>query len=282
MNTINTICVCGAGTMGSGIAQVAAQAGFTTIQFDVNEVMLQKSKAAIEKSLQTLVDKNKLTQVQQQNTLSKLFFTSNSNDCVADLIVEAIIEKKEAKVGLFNSLAKLNNKQTIFATNTSSISINEIANEIENPANVVGMHFFNPATIMKLVEVVKGTHTHQTVVQTIVALCKQLNKVPVICTDAPGFIVNRVARHYYLEAMKLVELNLATIENVDAIMETTGFKMGPFKLMDLIGMDINFGVSNIVWEALGKPERLTPSILQQQKVEVGDLGRKTGKGFYEY
>ena len=282
MNTINTICVCGAGTMGSGIAQVAAQAGFTTIQFDVNEVMLQKSKAAIEKSLQTLVDKNKLTQVQQQNTLSKLFFTSNSNDCVADLIVEAIIEKKEAKVGLFNSLAKLNNKQTIFATNTSSISINEIANEIENPANVVGMHFFNPATIMKLVEVVKGTHTQETVVQTIVALCKQLNKVPVICTDAPGFIVNRVARHYYLEAMKLVELNLATIENVDAIMEATGFKMGPFKLMDLIGMDINFGVSNIVWEALGKPERLTPSILQQQKVEVGDLGRKTGKGFYEY
>jgi 3-hydroxybutyryl-CoA dehydrogenase len=282
MNTIHTICVCGAGTMGSGIAQVAAQAGFTTIQFDVNEAMLQKSKAAIEKSLQMLVDKNKLTQVQQQITLSNLVFTSNSNDCVADLIVEAIIEKKEAKVGLFNNLAKLNNEQTIFATNTSSISINDIANEVENPSNVVGMHFFNPATIMKLVEVVKGTHTHETVVQTIVALCKQLNKVPVICTDAPGFIVNRVARHYYLEAMKLVELNLATIENVDAIMEATGFKMGPFKLMDLIGMDINFGVSNIVWEALGKPERLTPSIIQQKKVAAGELGRKTGKGFYEY
>lgn len=282
MNTIHTICVCGAGTMGSGIAQVAAQAGFTTIQFDVNEAMLQKSKTAIEKSLQILVDKNKLTQVQQQNTLNNLVFTSNSNDCVADLIIEAIIEKKEAKVGLFNSLAKLNGKQTIFATNTSSISINDIANEVENPANLIGMHFFNPATIMKLVEVVKGTHTHETVVQTIVALCKQLNKVPVICTDAPGFIVNRVARHYYLEAMKLVELNLATIENVDAIMEATGFKMGPFKLMDLIGMDINFGVSNIVWEALGKPERLTPSILQQKKVASGELGRKTGKGFYEY
>lgn len=282
MNTIHTICVCGAGTMGSGIAQVAAQAGFTTIQFDVNEAMLQKSKSAIENSLQLLVAKNKLTQEHQQKTLSKLVFTSNINDCVADLIIEAIIEKKEAKVGLFNSLAKLNNELTIFATNTSSISINDIANEVENPANVVGMHFFNPATIMKLVEVVKGTQTHETVVQTIVALCKQLNKVPVICTDAPGFIVNRVARHYYLEAMKLVESNLATIENVDAIMEATGFKMGPFKLMDLIGMDINFGVSNIVWEALGKPERLTPSIIQQQKVESGELGRKTGKGFYEY
>jgi 3-hydroxybutyryl-CoA dehydrogenase len=282
MNTIHTICVCGAGTMGSGIAQVAAQAGFTTIQFDVNDAMLQKSKTAIEKSLQTLVDKNKITQEQQQNTLSKLIFTSNSNDCIADLIIEAIIEKKEAKVALFNSLTKLNNKQTIFATNTSSISINDISNEIENPANLVGMHFFNPATIMKLVEVVKGTHTNETVVQTIVALCNQLNKVPVVCTDAPGFIVNRVARHYYLEAMKLIEQNLATIENIDAIMEATGFKMGPFKLMDLIGMDINFGVSNIVWEALGKPERLTPSNIQQQKVATGDLGRKTGKGFYEY
>jgi 3-hydroxybutyryl-CoA dehydrogenase len=268
--------------MGSGIAQVAARAGFATIQFDVNEAMLQKSKAAIENSLQQLVAKNKLTQEHQQKTLSKLVFTSNINDCMADLIIEAIIEKKEAKVGLFNSLSKLNNEQTIFATNTSSISINDIANEVENPANVVGMHFFNPATIMKLVEVVKGTYTHEAVVQTIVALCKQLNKVPVVCTDAPGFIVNRVARHYYLEAMKLVELNLATIENVDVIMEATGFKMGPFKLMDLIGMDINFGVSNIVWEALGKPERLTPSIIQQQKVESNELGRKTGKGFYEY
>jgi 3-hydroxybutyryl-CoA dehydrogenase len=282
MNTIHTICVCGAGTMGSGVAQVAAQADFTTIQFDVNDAILQKSKTAIEKSLQTLVDKNKITQEQQQNTLSKLIFTSNSNDCIADLIIEAIIEKKEAKVALFNSLTKLNNKQTIFATNTSSISINDISNEIENPANLVGMHFFNPATIMKLVEVVKGTHTNETVVQTIVALCKQLNKVPVVCTDAPGFIVNRVARHYYLEAMKLIEQNLATIENIDAIMEATGFKMGPFKLMDLIGMDINFGVSNIVWEALGKPERLTPSNIQQKKVATGDLGRKTGKGFYEY
>jgi 3-hydroxybutyryl-CoA dehydrogenase len=115
-----------------------------------------------------------------------------------------------------------------------------------------------------------------------VALCKQMNKVAVVCKDAPGFIVNRVARHYYLEAMKLIELNLATLENVDAIMEAMGFKMGPFKLMDLIGMDINFGVSNIVWEALGKPERLTPSVVQQQKVASGELGKKTGKGFYNY
>ncbi|MBC7589117.1 MAG: 3-hydroxybutyryl-CoA dehydrogenase [Chitinophagaceae bacterium] len=282
MNEVHTICVCGAGTMGSGIAQVAAQAGFNTIQFDVNEAMLLKSKAGIEKSLQYLVDKNKLMSEGKIDILSRITFTSKIENCIADVCIEAIVEKKEAKISLFNDLAKVNNAHTIFATNTSSISIDEIAEGVANPAHVVGMHFFNPATIMKLVEVVKGDKTSDVIVETIVAISKQMNKVPVVCKDAPGFIVNRVARHYYLESMKLIELNLATVETVDVIMEAAGFKMGPFKLMDLIGLDINFGVSHIVWEALGKPERLTPSIIQQQKVEAGDLGKKTGKGFYQY
>jgi 3-hydroxybutyryl-CoA dehydrogenase len=282
MQNIKTICVCGAGTMGSGIAQVAAQAGFNTIQFDVNEAMLEKSKAGIEKSLLFLVDKQKIDAAQKESIFQRILFTSNIEDCIADVCIEAIIEKKEAKVLLFNSLAKVNNKETILATNTSSISVNDIAAGVEHPEYVVGMHFFNPATIMKLVEVVKADRTSDATIEAIVSLCKQMNKVPVVCKDAPGFIVNRVARHYYLEAMKLIELNLATVENVDEIMEATGFKMGPFKLMDLIGMDINFGVSHIVWDALGKPQRLTPSIIQQQKVEAGELGRKTGKGFYQY
>ena len=135
---------------------------------------------------------------------------------------------------------------------------------------------------MKLVEVVKGEHTSQEVIDLLVELSKNLGKTPVVCKDAPGFIVNRVARHYYLEAMKLVELGVADIETVDAVMEASGFKMGPFKLMDLIGMDINYGVSNIVWEALDKPVRLTPSVIQKEKVDAGELGRKTGKGFYQY
>lgn len=279
---MKTICVCGAGTMGSGIAQVAAQSGYTTIQFDVNEAMLQKSKTAIEKNLQSLVDKKKITAEVQFNTLNHLVFTCNLQDCIADLIIEAIIENKEAKVGLFNQLANINNNKTIFATNTSSISVNEIAQATQYSNKVVGMHFFNPATLMKLVEVVKADQTDDAVVADIIAVCERMNKTAVVCKDAPGFIVNRVARHYYLEAMKLIELNLATIETVDAVMENTGFKMGPFKLMDLIGMDINFGVSNIVYEAMGKPERLKPSIVQQQKVEAGELGKKTGKGFYNY
>ncbi len=279
---MTTICVCGAGTMGSGIAQVASQAGYKTIQFDVNETMLQKSKASIYKTLQMLVDKNKITAEQQTNALNNLVFTSNINVCIADIVIEAIVEKKDIKVNLFNQLAAINTPKTILATNTSSISINEIATEIQHPERVVGMHFFNPATLMKLVEVIKTEHTSNTVIETILQVCKQMNKVAVVCKDSPGFIVNRVARHYYLEAMKLIELNLATLETVDEVMENAGFKMGPFKLMDLIGMDINFGVSNIVYEAMGKPARLKPSIIQQQKVEAGELGKKTGKGFYEY
>ena len=282
MNKIKTICVCGAGTMGSGIAQVAAMAGFITIQFDVSEQMLDKSRTVITQNLQRLVNKGKITDSAMKAGLEKIRFTSEIANCRADLFIEAIVEKTEAKTGLFNQLATLNNKKAIFATNTSSISITEIASDVEEPTRVIGMHFFNPAPLMKLVEVVKADQTADHIVQTIIQVAKQMNKVAVVCKDAPGFIVNRVARHYYLEAMKLLEQGHATIETIDAVMESAGFKMGPFKLMDLIGMDINYSVSNIVWEALGKPDRLKPSTIQKQKVDSGELGRKTGKGFYTY
>jgi 3-hydroxybutyryl-CoA dehydrogenase len=282
MLIIKTICVCGSGTMGSGIAQVAAMAGYRTIQFDVNSDMLAKSKAAIEKNLQWLLGKEKISAEQQLRCMQNLVFTDQITDCVADLVIEAIIEKKEAKTELFHQLALINQPTTIFATNTSSIAVTAIANAVPGPERVIGMHFFNPAPVMKLVEIIKTTQTSETIITTIIQLATQMGKTAVVCKDAPGFIVNRVARHYYLEAMKLVEEGLATIETVDAIMEASGFKMGPFKLMDLIGMDINYSVSNIVWEALGRPERLTPSLLQKQKVDAGDLGKKTGKGFYEY
>lgn len=282
MNEIKTICVCGAGTMGSGIAQVAAMAGFNTIQFDVNTAMLDKSLTLITKNLDWLIGKEKISAAQQKAALNRIRFTSAVDDCIADLFIEAIIEKKEAKTGLFNQLASINTANSIFATNTSSISVTGIAADIQNPSRVVGMHFFNPAPVMKLVEVVKADQTDESIVQCIIQVAKMMGKVPVVCKDAPGFIVNRVARHYYLEAMKILEAGHASIETIDAVMESTGFKMGPFKLMDLIGMDINYGVSNIVWEALGKPERLQPSPIQKKKVDSGELGRKTGKGFYTY
>lgn len=282
MSHITTICVCGAGTMGSGIAQVAAQAGFNTILFDVNNSMLTKSRMGIEKSLQWLSDKEKISVEERIACFGRIRFTDNIKDCIADVIIEAIIEKKEAKADLFSQLAAINTPESIFATNTSSIAVSDIASAVQKPARVIGMHFFNPAPVMKLVEVVKAIQTEEAVVKVIVDLAVQMGKTPVVCKDAPGFIVNRVARHYYLEAMKMVEEGLATIETIDAVMESSGFKMGPFKLMDLIGIDINFGVSTVIWEALGKPVRLTPSPIQKEKVATGELGRKTGKGFYEY
>ncbi len=280
--SIHSICICGAGTMGSGIAQVAAQSGYRTIQFDVSDAMLQKSKASIEKSLQYLCDKQKISTEEKDAVLHRIVFTPNITDCKADVIIEAIVEKLEVKTQLFNQLATLNSQETIFASNTSSLSISELQQQITLPERVAGMHFFNPATIMKLVEIVKGKNTSTEVTDTLYQLAIIMGKVPVHCNDAPGFIVNHIARPYYLEAMKLVQQGVASMETVDEIMEATGFKMGPFKLMDLIGMDVNYSVSQQVWEALGKPERLKPADMQKQKVEAGELGRKTGRGFYTY
>lgn len=282
MKQIKTICICGAGTMGSGIAQVAAQSGFQTIQFDLNPEMLEKSKKSIASNLTRLAEKGKITEAEQESIFNRIHFTSELKDCVADMVIEAIVERKEIKIDLFTKLATINAADTILATNTSSIPVSVIAADTPNAERVVGMHFFNPAPLMKLVEVIKGDLTSVEVMEQTVLVAKHMQKIPVQCKDAPGFIVNRVARHFYLEAMRFVEKGQTDIDTIDAVMEANGFKMGPFKLMDLIGMDINYGVSNIVWDALGKPKRLTPSPVQKAKVEAGDLGRKTGKGFYTY
>lgn len=279
---INTVCVIGAGTMGSGIAQVAAQSGLNTLLFDINKDVLLKADTSIQKSLQILVDKQKMEPAEREAVLQRLQFVNEIKHCIADIFIEAIVEKPEAKVSIFNQLAAFNSKDVIFASNTSSLSITQLQQNIVHPERVAGMHFFNPAPIMKLVEVVKGDQTNDAVANAVYALCKRMNKVPVFCKDSPGFIVNRVARHYYLEAMKIVEEGVASIENVDAIMEATGFKMGPFKLMDLIGMDINLAVSKSIFDAFEKTERFRPAKLQEDKVANGELGRKTGKGFYTY
>lgn len=268
--------------MGSGIAQVVAQAGFNAIQFDVSAEMLSKSRSAIEKNLQSQVDKGKIDAVTKQEVLRRIVYTADLNDCRAEVIIEAIVEEPSAKIDLFNQLAPINQLNAIFASNTSSISISSLAAKINNPARVIGMHFFNPAYIMKLVEVVQGKDTDPIVCDAVVELARRMGKTPVICKDVPGFIVNRVARPYYLEALRLLESGVADAETIDEIMEATGFKMGPFKLMDLIGLDINYNVSTIVYEALGRPDRLKPSSLQKQKTVAGELGRKTGKGFYKY
>ncbi len=279
---IKTICICGAGTMGSGIAQVCAQSGFNTIIFDVNEIALEKSKESIKKNLQYLTHKQKISSGEKEQIFSRIQFINDNTNCIGDVIIEAIVEVIEAKVNLLNQLAEVNDAHAIFATNTSSLSVSAIQKDIVHPERIIGTHFFNPAPLMKLVEVVKGELTNNEVTGTIYSLCKQMGKTPVMCKDSPGFIVNRVARHYYLEAMKLVEQGMATFENVDIIMESIGFKMGPFKLMDLIGMDINLSVTQSIYEAFNGIERFKPSQIQIEKVKNGELGKKTGKGFYHY
>lgn len=280
--TIQTVCVCGAGTMGSGIAQVAAQHGLHTILYDVQEDMIRKAEKGIQASLQQLVDKQKMSPQEQAGTLSRLRFTHDVNDCLADIVIEAIVEKAAIKTVLLNQLAEVNHSEVIFATNTSSLSVTEIAKQVIRPERVAGMHFFNPAPVMKLVEVVTTPYSNTQTISGILELARQLGKTPVICKDSPGFIVNHVARPYYLEALRLVEQGISDFATIDTLLEATGFKMGPFKLMDLIGNDINYAVSCSVYEQLGSPERLQPSALQREKVETGELGRKTKKGYYDY
>jgi len=278
---INTICVCGAGTMGSGIAQAAAQAGFYTILYELNPAVLETAKNNIEKNLSLLVEKGKVTPGEKEQVLNQLQFTGDIHSCLADVFIEAIIEKPEAKIALFNQLAEINHSECVFASNTSSLSITKIAEQVQRPERVIGMHFFNPATIMKLVEVVNTELTNEQTTRIVTELAKQMNKVPVICKDAPGFIVNRVARPYYIEALRLAEEGIP-VEQIDTLMEASGFKLGPFRLMDLIGNDVNYAVSCSVYEQLGKPERLKPSSIQEQKVKEGKLGKKSGEGYYKY
>lgn len=278
---INTICVCGAGTMGSGIAQVCATAGYQTILYELNEAVLEKAKASIDKGLKFLLSKNKISAEQKQTIESQIVFTNNITDCIADLFIEAIIENPEIKIKLFNQLSA-NNQQAIFATNTSSLSVTSIAERLPNPKHLVGIHFFNPAPVMKLVEIVKTKFTDDAVIEMIEPVIKKMGKTPVICNDAPGFIVNRVARPFYIESLRIAEVGLADFETIDRLLENAGFKMGAFKLMDLIGNDINYTVSCSVYEQLNQPAHLKPSYIQQQKVEQGELGVKTGKGYYSY
>ncbi|MBL0271579.1 MAG: 3-hydroxybutyryl-CoA dehydrogenase [Chitinophagaceae bacterium] len=279
---INRICVCGAGTMGNGIAQAAAQAGFYTLLYELNPVVLERAITGIEKNLQSFLEKGKITAEEKQKIFQRIQFTGDIQTCLADVFIEAIVEKTEIKIALFNQLAELNHREAIFATNTSSLSVSKIALGVMSPERVIGMHFFNPATIMKLVEVVHTEYTNNQTSETIVELARQMGKVPVICKDSPGFIVNRVARPFYIESLRLAEEGFIDFSTTDKLLEASGFRMGPYKLMDLIGNDINYAVSCSVYEQMNHPERLKPSYIQEKKVKEGKLGKKSGEGYYTY
>jgi 3-hydroxybutyryl-CoA dehydrogenase len=280
----NTVGVIGAGTMGAGIAQVAAQAGCRVKLFDARD---GAAPSAIEKTtatLATLVGKGKITAgdaAATQSRLSAATDLADFHDC--DLIVEAIIEDLAAKQALFKSLETICAPTTVLASNTSSISITAIASAVARPENVVGMHFFNPAPVMPLVEIVSGHLTSSDVAERMEATSRQWQKSPVRCRSTPGFIVNRVARPYYGEAFRALESGGADAATIDLVMrEAGGFKIGPFELLDLIGLDVNLMVTKSVWNACFQDSRYRPSLTQEEMVAAGLLGRKSGRGFYRY
>lgn len=282
LESVQTIAVAGAGTMGSGIAQLAAQAGYKVILFDIQQASLEKAKVAVEKNIDKGIQRGKLTEADKAQIFENLNFTTDQSSLKAELVVEAILEKLDPKVSFFKAMAELNGKDCILASNTSSIPISRIAAQISNPERVVGMHFFNPAHIMKLVEVISGAATSEEIAQTIFQLAEKMGKKPVHAKDSPGFIVNRVARHFYVESLKVLEERVTDHAGIDRLLRASGFKMGPFELMDLIGVDTNFSVTSSMYESFHYDSKFRPSRIQEQKVDAGHHGRKSGKGFYDY
>ncbi len=281
-HTIKKVAVLGAGTMGAGIAQVFAQSKYDVLLYDIQIEALEKAKQQIERSINAAVDKGKLTTDAATEAIKRITVSNDFALLKVDLVIEAVVENLEIKRKLFRDIAAQNPDTTILATNTSSIPVTQIAAGVPHPERVVGIHFFNPAHIMKLVEIISGAQTSPQVAQTCRELIDSLGKTTVHAKDAPGFIVNRVARHYYVEALKMMEENVASFETIDELAESSGFKLGPFKLMDLIGVDTNFSVTTSVYHLFHQDGKFRPSRIQQQKVDAGHWGRKTKQGFYSY
>lgn len=282
---IKTLAVVGAGTMGHGIAQLIACAGLTVRLTDVDQAVLDQAVQQATASVEKLVAKGQLEGQALENLKQYLSTTTDLAAAVAgtDLVIEAVPEDMALKQAVFRQLDQHCLPQTILASNTSALSIDELAGVVSNRQRVLGLHFFNPVALMPLVEIIAGLTTPPELLDAVMDFAEGLGKTPVVAKNVPGFIVNRVARNFYGEALRMLEENVASVEVLDAIMrETAGFKMGPFELMDLIGIDVNYAVTQSVYEASFHEGRFKPHPLQRTMVENGLLGRKTGAGFYHY
>ena len=282
MRKIESVGVVGAGTMGLGIAQVCAANGFETFLFDVNRDQVDRALATIDSNLSKSLEKGRISDSEKTITLSRIHPVAKLAQLKVDLVIEAAIEKLDVKKELFVELEEVNSGNAILATNTSSISISAIAKALREPSVCIGLHFFNPADRMKLVEIISGETTHPAIVASIKSFALAIGKTAVVAKDSPGFIVNRVARHFYVESLKLMERNAADATTMDALLRSAGFRMGPFELMDLIGVDTNLAVTKSVYEGFGRAHKFAPNKIQQQLVDDGRCGRKSGGGFYDY
>lgn len=278
------IAVIGCGTMGNGIAQVAAQSGHKVVVYDTSKDALSNAEAKMQSILDKLSAKSKITIDEKNSILNNLNYTDDFNQIDgADFVIEAIIENLDIKQKLFQNLEELLNENAILATNTSSLSVGSIAYACKYPERVIGVHFFNPAPIMKLVEIIPGLLTSNQVLAETRNLIDNWGKISAVAKDTPGFIVNRIARPFYGEALKIFEEGIADFATIDyAMVNHGGFKMGPFELMDFIGNDVNYKVTETVFEQMYYDRRYMPSITQKRYAEAGLYGRKSGRGFYDY
>ncbi len=276
--------ILGAGTMGAGIAQVAAQNGHKVVLVDLNQAVLDKASANLVKVLGRLVEKEKITEEKSQEISGNIQSSTELNDfSTCDLIIEAIVENIDIKTKVFAQLEEITHKDCILASNTSSLSIASIGAALKDPSKIVGIHFFNPAPLMPLVEIIPAVQTSDETLKKAKDVIDSWKKVTVLCKDTPGFIVNRVARPFYGEALRIYEEGVADFATIDwAMTELGGFRMGPFTLMDYIGNDINYTVTETVFAAFYYDPRYRPSFTQKRHAEAGYLGRKSGRGYYNY
>ena len=279
----NKVGVVGAGAMGAGIAQIASQAGHQVILYDLSQSTLDESASKLAKVMARLIEKKRITSEESIEIQGRIVRSTQIDlfeGC--DLVVEAVVENLDVKHSVFNQIESIVSSDCIVASNTSSLSITSLAAGCNHPERVVGLHFFNPAPLMPLVEIVPAIQTSEDTPLHLVSLMKNWGKSPVIAKDSPGFIVNRVARPFYGEALRILDEGIADVPTIDTVMRNLGFKMGPFQLTDLIGHDVNYAVTESVFKSFYCDPRFMPSITQLKLVEAGWLGRKAGKGFYNY
>lgn len=284
LNKFTHAAIIGAGTMGTGIAQLLATSGAEVTIFDAFPAALERSEKQIEKILERLVEKGKIFEEEKKSIQGRITYTGDLNDIAeSGIVIEAIIEELTPKREIFSKIEEIVGSDTILATNTSSLSVVSISSVCKDPSRFIGIHFFNPAPIMPLVEIIPGITTNPELAMDVKRYIAELGKVPVIAKDTPGFIVNRVARPFYGEALRIYEEGIADFATIDwAMKEFGGFRMGPFELMDLIGNDVNYQVTNTVFHEMYFDPRFKPSITQKRYVEAGLYGRKSGKGFFDY